>query len=319
MYYAVKKGRIPGIYKNKEEALKQIFQFPFNEMKTFKKEEDAKSYLSKNSNLFYVVKRGRIPGIYVSKEEVSIQVKGFENPFVRTFKNKQKAEEFFLKDISDFNIQNIGNKKEKKEKRKEDYQKKIEKYLANGISIHGENVCFIDVEANESKAISLGAIIYNSKNKEIIDSFYSLMRYSSFEKMDPFCEKINHIKTEDVLSAENSDKVMQDFISIINNYEVIDIFSWGSNDKHFLSKSLEDKSLMKKIHPIRNIQTFISSITKDILVNKTWSLQSIKTFYGLEGEVVHNALSDAMDLLKVFECFQDKKEINKEMVLKHVI
>ena len=318
MYYAVKKGRKPGIYEDKEEALKQIFKFPFNEMRVFEKECDAKKYLSKEVNLFYVVKRGRVPGIYFSKEEVSLQVRDFKNPIVRTFRDEQKAEAFLLEDISECNFKNTVDKKKRKEKRKEDFQKKMDKYLANGISVHSKNVCFIDIEANESKAISLGAIIYDTENKEILNSFYSLMKYSSFVKMDPFCEKINHIKTESVLLAEDSDIVMNKFIEFINNYGVVDIFSWGSNDKHFLSKSLTDKSLMSQINPIRNIQTFISSVTKDVLVNKTWSLQSIKGFYGIEGIVAHNALSDAMDLVKVFECFQSKKEINKDLVLKSV-
>jgi len=320
MYYAVKKGRIPGIYENKEEALAQTFQFPFNEMRTFTKREQAEKYMNKVSNIFYVVKRGRVPGIYTSKEELSLQVRDFPNPFVKTFKNEQLAIEFFNKDTNE--VLKIQEEKEilrriQAEKSREEYRQKIESYLENGISTHGNNVCFIDLEANEGKGISIGAIVYSVQENKILDTYYSLMRYDSFEKMDSYCEKIHHITTEDILKARKSDEVMEEFISFINKYDVVDIFSWGNSDKLFLKKSLTNVSLMDKISPIRNVQTFISLVTKDILVNKTWSLQNMKKFYELEGDVVHDALSDARDLAKVFVCFQNKKAINESRVLEH--
>ena len=42
----------------------------------------------------------------------------------------------------------------------------------------------------------------------------------------------------------------------------------------------------------------------------------MKIFYGLEGDVTHNSLNDAIDLCHIFEAFQSKKEICEEAVLK---
>lgn len=318
MFYAVKKGRVPGIYENKEDALKQTFEFPFNEMRIFKNRIDAEEYLTQVPKLFYVVKVGRKPGIYTSREELSAQVRDYPNPVVKTFKNEKKAKEYFDRDVLEVikeKEERELSKKNRAEKNKESYQAKIEEYLQNGISTHGRNICFIDIEANKGFAISLGAIIYDSQTNEILESFSQFMRYDSFESMDSYCEHIHHIKEEDILLAKKSDEVMNDFIVFINKYNVLDIFTWGNCDKAFLRKSLTDKSLMDKIPHIRNIQTFISSVTKDVKFNKTWSLQNMKKFYGIDGEVVHDALSDAKDLVKVFQCFQDKKEINEQLVL----
>ncbi|MDK2786695.1 MAG: ribonuclease H-related protein, partial [Thermotoga sp.] len=44
-YYAVRKGRVPGIYESWEEAEKQVKGFPGAEYKSFEKIEYAKAYL----------------------------------------------------------------------------------------------------------------------------------------------------------------------------------------------------------------------------------------------------------------------------------
>ena len=143
------------------------------------------------------------------------------------------------------------------------------------------------------------------------------MKYDSFTKMDSFCEQINHISTEALLNARSSDEVFAEFICLIKKYKVVDIFSWGNSDKVYLRKTLSNKNLMNEITPIRNVQTFISLITMDVIVNRCWSLKVMKEIYCLEGEVSHNALDDATDLMHVYQCFQDKKSINKENILKY--
>lgn len=318
MFYVVKKGRVPGIYENKDEALKQINGFPFHKMKTFKEKIDAEKYFAYIPNLFYVVKVGRVPGIYTSREELSAQVKDYPNAIVKTFKNEKEAKEYFAKDTLEVIKEKEQKELEKKikiQKNKENYQEKIDKYLKDGISIKGKNICFIDIEANKGFAISLGAVIYDTDSHKILDVFSKFMRYDSFDNMDSYCSSIHHIKEEDILSAKKSDEVMNDFALFISKYEVLDIFAWGGCDKVFLRKSLTDKTLMDKIPNITNIQTCISCITQDIKFNKAWSLQNMKKFYGIEGEVMHDALSDAKDLAKVFQCFQDKKQIDKNIIL----
>jgi inhibitor of KinA sporulation pathway (predicted exonuclease) len=205
-------------------------------------------------------------------------------------------------------------KKENKEAKKNDYYQKIQSYLKNGISTHGDILCFIDVEANDNKAISLGAICYNQKTKEVTNTFYSLMKFDSFMDKNYYETSIHKIPNEDILKAKSSDEVFELFIEFCKENNVSDMFSWGNRDKEFLRKSLTDKSLMDKICKIRNIQTFVSAIAinyKENMEKANISLQKAKNIYGIDGDVIHNALSDAFDLQKVFVCFQQQR-VDKE-------
>ena len=326
MYYAVKIGRVPGIYEDKTEALAQTFRFPYSEMRIFEERDKAEEYLKNDKQLYFVVVRGRVPGVYYSKQDVSCQVKDFEGAIVRTFKDESKAKDFF-KNVSSFSKEKLDKmtkssissekKKEMKESRKNDYYEKIQKYLKDGISTHGDVICFIDVEANDNKAISLGAICYNQKTKRIVNTFYSLMKYDSFVDKNYYETSIHNIPNEEILKAKSSDEVFTSFIDFCKENKVSDIFSWGNRDKEFLKKSLTDKSLMEKICKIRNVQTFISAIAidyKESIERANISLQKAKTFYGIEGEVVHNALKDAFDLQKVFVCFQEQRTKKEEEI-----
>lgn len=49
-YYAVKRGRIPGIYENWQECQKQITKFPDAEFKSFSNINEAKEYLEKKAS-----------------------------------------------------------------------------------------------------------------------------------------------------------------------------------------------------------------------------------------------------------------------------
>ena len=318
MCYAIISGLNVGIYDTEIEAREKLKNETDVEIKTFKSRKAAEQYFRHNNICYFVVKKGWEPGIYTSKEQVTKAVKGYEGAFVKKFIDKTEAEEFFHLDMSDYVIKEMEKskteKKIKREQEKEEYAKRIEEYLKDGIAIHNENVCFIDMEANDGIGISLGAVVVNTTKKEIVDTFYSLMRYNSFKKIDEYVENIHHISTEDIEKAPTSDSVMKEFISFITKYNIKDVFSWGNSDKHYLKKSLTEEKLIEQIPVIRNVQTFISSITKDIILNKSWSLKDMKSFYGIEGEVSHNALDDAKDLAKVFNCFQAKAEINRDLV-----
>ena len=89
-FYAVRKGRAPGLYSDAEEYQKAIEGYPGAEGRRFRDEESAVRYLSGDApkkNGIYAVRRGRVPGIYYSAEECEEQVRGYNGAESRRFTN----------------------------------------------------------------------------------------------------------------------------------------------------------------------------------------------------------------------------------------
>lgn len=117
-YYAVVKGRIPGIYTNITEYSKQVNGFSGSISKKFKTEKEAKAFIendgrevlsvseelinkkiinteNKTVKKYYAVARGYNPGIYMDYKQAEKQVKGFPRAVLKSFKNQQDAQKFF--------------------------------------------------------------------------------------------------------------------------------------------------------------------------------------------------------------------------------
>lgn len=96
-YYVVIRGRKPGIYKNNNQALSQVHQFPYGKMKKVKGLKAAKAYFAENrqtdsqNKSYYVVKRGRNPGLYLEKGKALEQIKNFPYGKIKRIKGYENA------------------------------------------------------------------------------------------------------------------------------------------------------------------------------------------------------------------------------------
>ena len=109
-YYAVRVGRVPGIYRTYEEFAQQVNGFPCAFAKSFKTEEAAEKFMG--SNRFYAVRVGRIPGVYTNLEEATKQIRGYSNADFKRFSSLEKAQEY-INNVSTIKTKNKGKKKEK--------------------------------------------------------------------------------------------------------------------------------------------------------------------------------------------------------------
>ncbi|KAF4444657.1 hypothetical protein F53441_11080 [Fusarium austroafricanum] len=115
-YYAVKKGRKPGIYLIYQESRAQTDGFEGALFKSFTSAQDAQDYLdgkdvpsaTKRSQKFYAVAVGHRPGIYTTWAETEPQVTGVSGPKHKSFKSRPEAEQFIRDHASLETCQALG-------------------------------------------------------------------------------------------------------------------------------------------------------------------------------------------------------------------
>ncbi|KAF2717931.1 ribonuclease H-like protein [Polychaeton citri CBS 116435] len=109
-FYAVRVGKIPGIYQSWTACLEQVKGFPKANFKSFPSKAEAEAYMGdgtvssggggSNGNKggpvtrWYGVQNGKNPGVYTTWEEVLEQIKGSKNPKHRGFKTQAEAEAY---------------------------------------------------------------------------------------------------------------------------------------------------------------------------------------------------------------------------------
>ncbi|KAF2857141.1 hypothetical protein K470DRAFT_198643, partial [Piedraia hortae CBS 480.64] len=95
-YYAVRVGRVPGIYETWEECAAQTKGFPKATFKSFGTLNEAEEFVKVKdaAEKWYAVQRGRRPGVYKNWGEVLEQITGFKNSSHCAFPTKVEAELF---------------------------------------------------------------------------------------------------------------------------------------------------------------------------------------------------------------------------------
>lgn len=296
--YAVKSEDVSRTFICYEEAVSFSKSLANAKIKGFYTEEDALKWLSKpiKDEGIFVVFVGKNPGIYCSVAEMKAQVTGFEGAKVGRARTIEQAEKMFA------NRDKMLREENRRKREKEDPELRVKRKVASlkrlRLKYNGDMLCFIDCEANEGKAISIGAVVYDKSKGQIVDSFYSLMCPNGFVKLDKHVENLTGLSTQQILEAKSAGEVNSDFLSFLSMYNVSDVFSWSNNDKSFLKKSA--KGFSTSFNMIRDIQPYISAITVDKYYCKNWSLDNMLYAFGYDKKVEHNALSDANDFLNVY-------------------
>lgn len=119
-FYAVKVGRVPGVYTSWDDCKAQVDGFPNAAYQKFKSEEDANRFVygekeqevaveqtatsevqpsvpeqsSKKASAYYAVRNGYVPGVYTSWKECQDQINGFPGAKYRKFGSEDDAKKF---------------------------------------------------------------------------------------------------------------------------------------------------------------------------------------------------------------------------------
>ena len=171
--------------------------------------------------------------------------------------------------------------------------------------------CFYDSEFNAyddgknlgipQEVVSIGICITNEKGV-IIEKFYSLIRLKAAKRISNRCTEITGIKTKDLKDADGFEKVALNVAKLLKKYGIKRVFCYGLEDKRVLDKTIE-------LYDNKRNGKFIASLLYDVrsdLKKKTrdkvgdQGLQFLKSICKIEGNVIHDALQDAIDLAMVY-------------------
>ncbi|KAJ5032928.1 uncharacterized protein L3040_009517 [Drepanopeziza brunnea f. sp. 'multigermtubi'] len=99
-YYAVRAGKVPGVYMTWLECQKQITGFRGSSHKSFFSEKEALDFVAGKSGSangeekFYGVAVGHLPGVYTNWADANEQILGAEKPKFKKFETRKEAEAF---------------------------------------------------------------------------------------------------------------------------------------------------------------------------------------------------------------------------------
>lgn len=173
-----------------------------------------------------------------------------------------------------------------------------------------------DLKENKIELISIAGVFVDEKFN-IIKEYHRLVKPSTQNRiLSEYCKELTKITDEDILEAKDFKTVVEEFCSIVNQYDSNELkfYTWGSFDEMALRKSVKLNSykgeFKKIIRKIKNIQPEVSKKIKynNKIYKSDWGLQKIKYILGMEiSETHHEALSDAKDLAKIYMAY--KKDI----------
>lgn len=171
--------------------------------------------------------------------------------------------------------------------------------------------CFYDSEFNAyddekslsipQEVVSIGICITNDKGV-IIEKFYSLISLKAAKRISRRCTDITGIRTKDLKDADNFEMVSAKVAKLLKKYGITKVYCYGLEDKRALDKTVElydnkrhGKYLSKLLYDVR---IDLKKKTRDKVGDQ--GLQFLKKICKIDGDVIHDALQDAIDLANVY-------------------
>ena len=318
-FYVIKDDGFSKLYTKKEFNIVQeyIKENPHALLKGFYDIEYAERFLEKKQPVFYyIIKTPFSSNIYNSKYDFSIALSKLnceENDIIKIVtRDKNSAYRNLQSDYYELLEEREDLQRHKEEKKIKEEQKAERRKLARSqFKIKQDYIAFIDCEASRRKAISIGLVIYDTKNNIIIDKYYSLIRPKDFRDLEYHVAKLTGLTTEMILQANSMNEILPTIVALLDKYKIKVIYSWGPDDKKYITSYLSEAKVGAFCEKISNIQKIISSAAYEHFHNDSMSLSNMKEIYHLDTEkVTHNALDDAIDLANVFNAWYLEKEID---------
>lgn len=169
--------------------------------------------------------------------------------------------------------------------------------------------------------ISLGAVCCD-KNGTVFDKFYDTVRPKYYQRTSKVVLKMTGLEEELIRSSRSLQEVLNDFYAwrnaIDKEVEHFQYYSFGPDDKRTLLQhcKIEHIEMDSTFTTVHDLQKPLSASVryKDVLVSPTLSLDHLKLVYGIQGEVEHNALTDAIDLMHVHRAYLQHKPCREEQI-----
>lgn len=160
--------------------------------------------------------------------------------------------------------------------------------------------------------VSIGIVA--AQDGAIIDTFYSLIQPKRFRRLTRVVKEMTQLRNEEIREAPSFYDVMdavQVFMDSLCEREQRKIYSFGPDDKRTIHShaAYEKGKQITMFDSVIDLQKQLSAqITyQNVPISNTLSLDDLKYVYEVEGEVVHNALNDALDLMRIHQASKIRK------------
>lgn len=170
-------------------------------------------------------------------------------------------------------------------------------------ALSSEVLGFIDTEftTKRHEILSIGCVLYDTKTKKNYE-FYKTVQPTYEKTLSPRCISITHLTQEEIDQSDAIAEVLPEFKHFLEEHKASYLMVWGSSDLMSLKTSCSygkvNFSTKNDVLPrLIDIQPIVSLLRDETRVQ--FSLQDMKEYYHISGDVEHHALSDARDLKNV--------------------
>lgn len=187
-----------------------------------------------------------------------------------------------------------------------------------------EYICFADMEFHcnrkqekgydheqENEIISIGLVFVNQNTRKVERTYYSTIRPKYNRKLTADCRKLTGLTQKEIDRSADFNGVMQDILNVPVKYDKVYVFG---NDRAVFKKEMRRHPDLPGIaafsNKITNIENMLSLQTFGAKINI--GLAGYKELLGMEGQVAHHALADAMDLFQVWKAVQENNYSDEE-------
>lgn len=159
--------------------------------------------------------------------------------------------------------------------------------------------------------VSIGAIACDEKGKPI-GTFYSLMCPKNFRRLSSVVKRMTNLQTEKIKEAPSFPITINNFcrwLREVSQGTSYTLYSFGPDDKRTLiAHSNYEHYTNTEWMNIYDLQRELSShiVYKNQIISPTLSLDDVKYAYDVAGDVNHNALNDAIDLMYCHQAMHQK-------------
>lgn len=186
---------------------------------------------------------------------------------------------------------------------------------ANRIIEQRNNMAFLDAEFNDGEVCSVGIVIMSPDNKELTN-MYSIIKPIEHDFMPSRLRKLTGLDFNVLVNkGQYFHKVCYNINSLVHQYKVKNIYTWGSDDKNVfeLTKKVYIKhndavnvtAAFEFFSMFKSIDDAISSYL--VSTSEPISLNSLAYICGAANVCEHNALEDARCLMNCIACVRQEK------------
>lgn len=173
--------------------------------------------------------------------------------------------------------------------------------------------------------ISLGAVMVDQQGIQL-DTFYALVKPYNFKRLTNVVKRMTKLHDDLILQAESLLCVEAQFkqwiASFVREKDMVTLYSFGPDDRRTITQNclalhIDEEGLFARVVDLqKSLSATVSHQGR--MISNTLSLDDMKAVYEIAGVVDHNALSDAIDLMKIHQAVLRNQQPSEQKIMEIV-